>query len=234
MDKKDTDSQSIVFKIEEKRVTIDIFSQRVRRFFNIIEDVATVVTGKTKALDWLISVKPGTITFVAKPESINGSPELGRKTVAALKNGFQAINERRHPKHFSDFTLSNLFAGLKIGIGKTYYKISPQSIVYIDEILGTVSEAYGTVEGKLQALKIRGKPNFSIWETLTGKEIKCFFDYEVYNDVISAINKRVLVYGLIHYNKRGRPLRVEIKKLTEFPDDNDLPKFKDIIGLFKD
>ncbi len=252
MDKKNTSNKSIILKIEGKRITIDKFSQSVRRFFNLIEDVATNVTGKTKAFEWLISVKPGTITLKAKPESINGSPELAEKTITALNNGVQEISKGiKRPKYFSDYGLNNLFElgsivglgdkgieHLKIGVGngtdKEYNNISPQSVAYIDEILGTENEAYGTIEGKLLALKVKGRLNFSIWETLTEKEVKCFFRDELYNDVISSIRKRVSVYGLIHYNKEGRPLKVEIEKLTQFPEDSVLPKFKDIIGLFKD
>lgn len=248
MGEKNIGNQNITFKIEEKRVTINIFSQSIKKFFNLIEDVATSVAGKTKAIEWLLSVEPGTITLKAKPESINGSPELVRKTITVLDNGFQAIHSRsKRPEHFSDFALNNLFelgsmVGLgdkgnghyKIIIGKSYYEISPKSVAFIDEIMGTENEAYGTIEGKLLALKVRGKLNFSIWETLTEKEVKCFFGDEMYNDVISSIRKRVSVYGLIHYNKEGKPLRVDIEKLTQFPEDIDLPKFKDIIGLFKD
>lgn len=248
MDEKNT-NQSIIFKIDEKRITIDIFSQSIRKFFNIIKDVTADVAGKSKALEWLLSVKPGSIILEAKPESTNGSPELAEKTLTVLNNGFKAISERsKRPEHFSDYALTNVFElgsmvglgdkgigqPLKIGIGKMFYDISPQSVAYVDEILGTYTEAYGTIEGEILALKIKGKLNFSIWETLTGKEIKCFFKDELYNDVISAIRKRVSVYGLIYYNKEGRPLKVEIEKLMQFPEDNELPKFKDIIGLFKE
>lgn len=248
MNEKNINNQSITFKIEGKRITIDRFSQSVRRFFNLIEDIATNVTGKTKALEWLVSVKPGSITLEAKPESINGSPELAKKTIVVLKDGFKAISRgTKRPEYFSDYALTNLFElgslvglgdkgidHLKVGIGKDYNDISPKSVAYIDEILGTENEAYGTIEGNLLALKIKGRLNFSIWETLTGKEVKCFFGDELYDDVISSIRKRVSVYGLIHYNKVGRPIKIEIEKLTQFPDDSELPKFKDIIGLFKD
>ena len=247
MVEKNTNNQSIIFKIEEKRITIDIFSQSVRKFFNLIENVATNVAGKSKALEWLLSVKPGSIVLEAKPESVKESPELAKKTMAVLNDGFRAISERsKRPEYFSDFALSNLFElgsmvglgdkGIRhiIGIGEVYYDISPKSVAYIDEILGTDTKAYGTIEGELLALKIRGKLTFSIWETLTGKEVKCYFSDELYDDVISAIRKRVSVYGLIHYNKKGIPLRVQIENLMQFPEDSELPKFKDIIGLFKE
>lgn len=240
-------NKDITLKIEG-RITIDKFSRSVRTFFHMIEDVATDVAGKHKVLEWLIYVKPGTITIGAKPESIDGYPELVPKTIAILKNGIKAISEgRKRPEHFSDSALINLFelgsmVGLgdkeikyvKIGIGGEYNDISPKSVAYIDEILRTESEAYGTIEGNLLALKVKNRLNFSIYETLTGKEVKCFFNDDLFDDVISAIRKRVAVYGLIRYNKNGRPTRVTIEKLTIFPDDSELPKFKDIIGLFKD
>ena len=240
-------NKDITLKIEG-RITLEKFSKSIRTFFNMIKDVSADVAGKHKTLEWLIEVRPGSAVITAKPESRNGSPELAYDTISVLKKGIEYISMGMgRPEHFSDSALSNLYelgdiVGLgnkdiehiKIGIDEEYKDITPMSISYIGELLGTVYQAYGTIEGNLLALKIRNRLNFSIYETLTGKEVKCFFDDDLYEDVIAAIRKRVSVYGLIQYNKNGIPIRVTIEKLTIFPDDSELPKFKDIIGLFKD
>ncbi len=239
------ENKNITFTIKGNRITKDEFSQSIRKFFSIIEDVASNVSGKSKAIEWVISVEPGSIKLQAKPESIYGSPQDAAKTLDVLNNGFEAIwTGTKRPKYFSDNSLNNIFelgniVGLgdkdinfDIGIGKNIKKISSKNVAYIEEILATESEAYGTIEGELLALKIRGRLNFSIWDTLTGKEVKCFFRDELFDDVISSIRKRVAVSGLIHYNKVGRPLKIDIERIRQFPDDSELPKFKDIIGLF--
>jgi hypothetical protein len=94
--------------------------------------------------------------------------------------------------------------------------------------------AYGTIDGELLALNVRGKPRFSIYETLSQKPVNCFFEDEVYTDVIAAIKKRVSVYGVISYHRDGDPASVEIKSLRVFPEQSELPQFDDIIGLLKD
>ena len=109
--------------------------------------------------------------------------------------------------------------------------ISPVSVAYVDELLGTPAKAYGTIEGKLFALNTKGRLTFSIAETLTGKDVKCYFSDDIFDEVIRAIRRRVSAYGLIRYRKNGQPVSVEIEKLTVFPDQSDLPQFRDIIGL---
>lgn len=94
--------------------------------------------------------------------------------------------------------------------------------------------AYGTVEGYLLALDLKGRVHFGIDEILTGKRVKCFFGDEIYSDVLKAIRKRVSAYGLIHYKRGGIPASVEIKELSVFPEQSELPQFEDLIGLYED
>ena len=94
--------------------------------------------------------------------------------------------------------------------------------------------AYGTIEGRLLALELKGRLHFGIDEILTGKRIKCFFGDEIYNDVLKALRQRVSAYGFIRYRIGGAPASVEIKELTVFPEQSELPQFDDIIGLLKD
>ncbi len=235
---------TIIFEIDGPRITAEIFTRGTRTFFKLIEDVALDVTGK-KAIDWIISVKPGSITLCATPESSEVSPELVNETIDAIGNGIESISKSERPPHFSDNALENLFyLGDLVGLGdqginkiriKTNGKqneLSPHSVAYIDEILGSASKAYGTIEGKLLGIDLHGKWDFTIYDEVTNKPIKSYFDEEMYDEVITGIKKRVSAYGLIQYKKNGEPSRVEVEKFRIFPEDNELPKFKDIIGLF--
>ncbi len=240
-------NNTIKFIIGGPRITAGKFTHSVKTFFDIINDVAADVAGKRKAIDWIVSVEKGSIGLCATAEPIDISTKVATDTVQAIDRGLQSISKRRgkKPPHFSDNTLKKLFTlGNIVGLGEQGiehlriqtngkpYDISPSSVAYIDELLQTPTRAYGTIDGYLLALELRGRLNFEIDEMLSRNRIKCFFGDEIYNDVIKALRQRVSAYGLISYKKGGIPKNIEIEKVAAFPKDDKLPKFKDIIGLY--
>jgi hypothetical protein len=246
---KNTSHQNtIIFKISGDKITREKFSNSIRTFFEIIEDIAASVTGKRKAIEWIISVKSGSIGLCATAEPISVTQREATKTIKVIEKGIKAISKRKKPpRYFSDNTLEKLYyLGNVVGLGDKGIsqisiqtnshpnEISPSSVAFVSEILKTPTMAYGTVEGRLLALELKGRLHFGIDEILTGKRIKCFFGDEIYNDVLKALRQRVSAYGLIRYQTRGIPASVEIKELTVFPEQSELPQFEDIIGLLKD
>lgn len=236
----------IKFVIDGPRITADKFTHCVKTFFELIDDVAADVIGKKKPIEWLISVEKGSISLCATAEAVDVPAKDIANTIQAIDKGIKSIsNRRRRPPHFSDNALKKLYSlGNLVGLGDEGvehlriqtngepYEISPSSVAYVDELLQTPTKAYGTIDGFLMALELRGRLNFEIDETLTRKKVKCFFGDNVYNDVIKSLRRRVSAYGLISYKKGGIPKNIDIEKLTPFPEDDKLPKFKDIIGLY--
>lgn len=247
MSKNISRTNTIRLEISGSKITADKFTRSVRTFFDLINDVATDVAGKRGVIEWIVSVEPGSIGLCATAESTNRSPAIASRTVRVFGNGLKAVSRRaRRPAHFSDNALTKLFelgniVGLgdegldhvRIGTGETWNELSPASVAYVDEILGTRTRAYGTIEGDLLALKVKDRLMFWVTETLTRKDVKCFFGDEIFNDVIAAVRKRVSAYGLIRYRKNGEPASVEIEKLTVFPEERNLPTFADMVGILK-
>lgn len=237
---------SLSLIIEGNRITASKFSKCVNTFFELVNDVAQSVSGKKKAIDFIVSVKPGSIVLCLKPESTNGSDTIVEETIETLRGGIDAISKRsRPPRKFSENAQKKLYVlgnianlnqegidHVKLKFNRAARVLSPSSVSYVDNLLGTAFKAYGTVEGQLDAIDLHGKLTFFVYETVSGNKVKCIFDEDLCNDVISSIRRRVSVYGLIKYKKNGSLNSVDIEKLTVFPDADKLPKFKDIIGLF--
>jgi len=239
-------NNSLSLKIEGNRITANKFTKCVNTFFELVNDVAQSVSGGKKAVDWIVSVKPGSIVLSLKPDATNGDIGVVDRTVSTLKNGIDAISRRcRPPKEFSVNAQRKLYElgkienkkqneidHVKLQINRAVRELSPSSVAFVDDLLGTSFKAYGTIDGDLEALDLHGKLTFYIYEDLSGNKVKCIFGEDVYNDVISSIRKRVSVYGLIKYKKNGLINSVDIEKITVFPDSDKLPKFSDIIGLY--
>jgi len=248
MKKQNYQKNSIRLEMSGPRITAEKFSRSVRTFFDLIDDVATDIAGKRKAVEWLVSVESGSVTICATPECVNGSPKLVAQTVSAVQKGLEAISKRaRRPAHFSENALKKLYElGTIVGLGdkgldhvririnKKCNELSPASVAYVDELLGTPGSAYGTIEGDLLAVNVKGRLKFSVYEAFSGKPVTCFFGDEIFSEVISAIRKRVSAYGLIRYGKNGNPKSIEIEELSVFPEEDELPTFSDMIGILKD
>jgi len=236
---------TVRFYIEGPKITADDFRRCVRNFLDLLNEVTADVSGKRKAVEWIISVAPGSIGLLATPRPTNGDSSIAKRIAHSIRDGVSQVSKRRPPEHFSDQALERLselssvvglgnrgVSSIRMGVGRRVSEVSPKSMAYVDELLGTPTKAYGTVEGQLLALELSGRLHFGIDETLTGKRVKCYFGEEVYNDVIKSLKQRVAAYGLISYRQDGVPKSIEIERIHAFPDDSKLPKFKDIIGLF--
>lgn len=248
MGKSNPNKNMVTLKIDGDNITAEAFSNSVRTFFEIIEDVTASVTGKRKAIEWIISVVPGSIGLCATPKPKKVTRGEVTKTVKTIGRGIEAISKRRKPsQHFRQNTLEKIYhMGNIVGLGDKGisqisiqangkpHDISPSSVSYVSDILKTPTMAYGTIEGYLHAIDLKGRVHFGIDEILTNKRVKCFFGSEIESSVLSAIKKRVSAYGLIRYKRGGVPASVEISELTVFPEQSDLPQFKDLIGLYKD
>lgn len=238
----------VSLRIEGDNITAEKFSNSVRTFFEIIEDIAANITGKSKAIEWVVSVNHGSIDLCATPKPLTVRSSEVTRTVNVIGKGIEAISKRKKPpKYFSQNALERLYhLGNIVGLGDkgvsqiiiktngTPYDISPSSVSFVSDILKTPTMAYGTVEGYLLALDLKGRVHFGIDEILTGRRVKCFFGDEIYGDVLKAIRKRVSAYGYIRYKRGGIPASVEIKELSVFPEQSELPQFEDLIGLYED
>jgi hypothetical protein len=110
--------------------------------------------------------------------------------------------------------------------------LSPQAAENIAPLISPRRTSLGSVEGKLGLIAIHKKPRFRIYEVVTHKAVTCDFDEKRWLDrVKEALGRRVIAYGIVYYNIKGEPLRVELDNLRVMPDRSDLPQIDDIGGM---
>lgn len=246
---KDTNKvNNIVLEIDGPKITATKFTRGIKAFFGFINDVANEVSGKKKAIRWIVSVRPGSININVEPEPLNGFETVIPVTIEAIEKGIDIIsNKAERPTHFSDDALKKIIDlvsivdsrdkeldRVRIWVNNKPNNLSSKIVANIDLILGTSSKAYGTIEGKLQVISERQGLNFVVYDSLTDKPIKCYFDDDIMNEVIGAFGKRISVYGMIRYRKDGEPISIEVEELEVFPNKEDLPNIYDVLGILKD
>ena len=227
------------------KITADKFARGVSAFFNFVDEIGKRITGKPKAVRWIISVQPSSVILLAKPTDTE--PQLIAVLFEDIENGIDMLNNKDvRPKHFSDTALSKLkdLASIitdkepeidKINVwtnGKRNI-VSNKIVRHVESVLGVGVETIGSIEGKLQTISDRKGLKFFVWDVLTDEAIECYIDEELFEEAMKAFRKRVYVTGVIKHRKDGKPTSIKVEKIKVFPSRDELPSAEDVRGILK-
>ncbi len=229
-------------------ISADKFIKSVNSFFDIIDEVTVNITGKKKEIQWNVSVESGSANVIATPVALNGSPDLVDLTVDRIQQGIKTLEKKaERPANFTDTALRNIhdlayivdekkqeFNSICIWIKQKPQQISLRSAANVDKIMGIKYRDYGSIEGKLQVISVRKNLKFVVYDDLSDQPIKCYFKSGITEEVVSAFDKRVSVYGLIMYKSQGEPYSVRVEQLKVFKEQDELPTINDVLGIMKD
>ena len=242
-------SDTIEIKIDAPKLTPDKFQKAVNEFFALLKGVTKNVTGESKPEDWIIAVRASSQVVSARTESQSKAlvPDAMERGILSLMAGVQTI-----PPHFTkdDVISARNLAALVDDDGKIVRSITIQNggapIILSSEIVKTADAilagekqiAFGSVEGLIESLhRKEGQPITStIKDPIHGRSINCTFTApECEDSAFEAFKKasRVLFSGLIHYNKEGEPVRIDVNFVRIFPPENELPTLEEIHAFWK-
>jgi hypothetical protein len=97
-----------------------------------------------------------------------------------------------------------------------------------DELIGAKFKASGALEGVLEALTVRGKTSFKLYEPIANYRITCYISADKLEEAKAAFPHRVAVYGPIRYAKNGRALSIDVQQIRRLRLRSDLPQAKDM------
>jgi len=102
-------------------------------------------------------------------------------------------------------------------------------------LLSNVTRSYGEVRGRVEKFSVHGPDkNFYIYPRLGGK-VKCVFVQELHDQAVAAVDKDVVVTGLLK-SRIGQflPYEVEVKKIEVCAPDDSLPTLSSFYGIAPD
>jgi hypothetical protein len=217
----------------------------------MLTEIDAELSGKPGGtLSWNISgLSLGSAVITATPESTEPDVDVGPQVVAAAVNGLDLLERSpERPPYFSDEALhrARQLVGLiqpKTRIARIIVvappmpivTISQQTAAHIDKMVGSGYTALGSVEGRLEAISVHGKPSFGVYDFVEGRRISCEFPSEMLERVKDALGRRVLVFGRVRFNESDKPTSVrEIEELRVLRGKDDLPQPEDIVGIAPD
>ena len=68
--------------------------------------------------------------------------------------------------------------------------------------------AIGSVEGTLEGLNIHGQPTFVVYDAVSRRAVRCFFQAAQLESAKDAVGQKVIVSGRLRRDPSGRPQQV--------------------------
>ncbi len=238
----------VALQIEGPRITSEKFARGVSAFVGIVNDIAGQVSKKKDAITWVISVEQGSAMIVAEPQANDAADvDMIPPVLKAIGAGASSLEiSSEVPPYFSERALEKMrdlasitdgkdqgISFVKIIIDHEPVRVSSQTTAHVDDILGVKATALGSIEGRLEMLTRRGGYKCAVYDDLSDRRVECFFSPEMKEQVKSAWDTRVSVYGIISYRKTGEPVSIKVQDFRQL-SASDLPSFDDMKGILKD
>jgi len=235
--------RKLTLHIDGRRITADRFSRAIDAFFEVVTEVTEAVTGESRAVDWIVSVAPGSINLGVAAEPRKDKARTN-EVVYALYSGFQELSKKSssRPDFFTDTALEKTRELIKIQDGKAVSAIqirrsnsrvtlNQKVLINVERILGGTLSEVGTLEGKLEMISARGGFHAGVWDALTDRPVRCNIPPGLTDRAMRAFKKRVAVSGTIRYRNTGEPLSIDVEELEIFPETDKLPTAEDVYGI---
>ncbi|MHA3701487.1 hypothetical protein ACXR2U_04835 [Jatrophihabitans sp. YIM 134969] len=226
-------------RLDADVIGLPLFAHVVSDVIELLTELSAEVVGKDQVhwvLDSLTRNSPATIT--ARPVETEDAEEI----LQELEAGLVWLNEGvGWPSHFSERALDRVRSisrrtsdtvQIEIGRPSTRRALTTETAAHVDHLLAASVIALGSVEGRLESVTVHQSPEFSLYDLLTGRRIRCSFGSRVQlEDVTRNVDRRVSVYGTLRSRADGTVLSIAAESVTPLPRQSDLPHFSTARGI---
>jgi hypothetical protein len=243
-----TKSKTVTLALEGDSIPLEKFKQAVTSFLDLVESVSQEATGRGQKIKWDVSVKSGSALVSVTPQDSIETRAAVKEVLNAIPDGISALCRgiTQPPRLFNASAIramkrlasvhelsENGLTEIRVLVKRKTKRITNKVAATVEAIIGTSYEAYGSVEGKLQALWDHGGFRFSVFDALFDRKIDCFVGDEMVEPAIKGFRHRVRVSGTVQYNKEGLPISINVTDIQTFRPNNELPSAADVRGIFK-
>ena len=240
-------NQHVGFSLSGAEIPVSTFISVAKQLADLLRELEAALTSK-RSLDWSIeSLRMGSAELAVRPKSQSQDAlDSGDAVITAALEGLAVVEDTaRRPPHFTDQVLRQAKSlvnaakddanGLAIFGGNEAKRrrvaVSKRLVSHVDELIGTASVAFGSLEGRLEAVTIHDSIAFSIYDSITSRRILCSCNRETLDLAIRHFDKRVSVSGEIKFNNQGDATSITVDEVRPL-GTGSLPQARDIRGLF--
>jgi hypothetical protein len=186
------------------------------------------------------------IRVVIEPEALPSQPYAGHVIIERLVQIVTAI-EGGADLSGVDADLLEDIRGLARPVGKTvknstlvfndhHFDLTPRVVSKVDEALAVDEECEGSIEGMLEQINVHHGANvFYIYPEVGPRKVACHFPSRLYDDAVSAVGRRVEIFGTLHYRIGAvLPHALSVTGIDAYPPESELPDWEDLRGMAPD
>ena len=243
--------ETLTLTLKGDRITADAFAEAITSFLALVREVTAEMTGSSKDVEWLVSVKGGSaqVTYIAERRKPTAPvPEI----TDTVYHGMKQLNQRpqtsrrvKRPRYFSDsavkrvreisqLTQRHQVEGIRIRRSRQHSGITDAAAQNAVRILEARPTEVGSIEGRLEMMSVRGRLSFAVWDDLHDSEVRCYIpagNEELYDRAYRAFRKRVSVFGVLRLTEAGEPVSIQVRDIEVFPDPSELPSADEVYGI---
>lgn len=242
------ETKRLTLEMEGPKIRASKFRKAVNTFIDLIDEVAKDVTEEKSGVQWFVTVRPGSVIVDFVPEPDKAPPHRVETIPEVISTGLELLETKHErPKYFSDYALEKALdlasvidvgeSGLdavRVRVNGKSNLLTHKTVAIVEDLLKTPVSTFGTIEGKLQTISVRGNIHCYIFDALTDHGVRCNFkaeETELFEKITQHFKERIIAYGRIRYKKGGEPKSILVEKFKVVSNQRDLPKFKDIYGI---
>jgi hypothetical protein len=221
-------------------VEFDDFVQLCQAIEECLKCTEAAVTGAKPVLRYrIVKLRTGSAEIAIEPIAPLEGRDRRRQTVGLFNKTITALQHgRRVDSRYGDDDL-NCFRRLIIPLerGAATLEVSGQVLTTefatnIEKALGETFSSEGSITGIIEGLNVHNRFECTIYEQVDAQRISCSFPKELVDIVLSAIRKRVTIFGLQSFRPDSAiPYQVRIESIEVLPPDEELPTLDDVREL---
>jgi len=241
-------------RISDPEVSLAQLKHVVSTWSDLLREVASQVSGAAAdAFRFVITdAKAGSFELAVRPATAKKDaprrvlPRISKAVTRGLAE-LQKPHRVRRPAYFSDEALEHVKQlAEESAVGKKPsltvsngterpIALTEHVVQNIDELIGPKFDSIGTVEGRLEGLIIHGRRRFLLFDALTGREVRCYFDESTLTSdaILQAFGKRISATGTIQSRRTGEKVSIDVRRIQVFPPDDQLPAPEEVRGILK-
>jgi len=182
------------------------------------------------------------VRVVLEPQPLPKHSYAGQAIIAGLERVTEAL-ENGADLSGVDADLLEDIRNLTRPVGKTVkyaalafrdrtFDLTPKITSKVDAALAVDEECEGSIEGMLEQINLHHGANvFYIYPEIGPKKVSCHFPVRLYDEAVSAVGRKVEVFGTLHYRiGAAYPHQIAVSQVEAFPPESELPDWEDLRG----
>lgn len=218
----DGNTPALTLELGPDKVPVHDFESVVKAFAGLLDDISEEAFGDAKAAGWQISVDRGSVQLAADLPFRNDPARV------ALIHA--AILEPRHRIRQSLRAFPRSIPATRLLVGEERHDVLRELYEEAKRHPSQLDE-YGTVEGTLDTLSVRGGFHFTISEPIWNMAVRCTVPEALVETMRGMWRQRVAAHGLVHYDQAGLPTSIRADEVELFPyDETPIEEFRGLLA----